>query len=185
MKDINNVVETLVNEINEIPEDHAVTYEVWALGYNEEGAVTDTELFFKEFTDPDVAIAYAKQLTLADIVFKADEENTNIEDMPEVTYLNIEVETVINDEDDEFIGGTMNIGTIFKKEFWIKEDVKLFEADYKLLDDGTLEVNSELLKGFDVKDQIKIFFVNNSADTLLTYQIIKKTEDKCYCDFIC
>ena len=185
MKDINILVDNLVKDIEEIPEDHTIIYEVWAIGYNGDGAVTDTELFFEDFSDPDSAVAYAKQLTLADIVFKADEENTNIEDIPEVTYLNIEVETVINDEDDEFIGGTMNIGTIFKKEFWIKEDVKLFEADYKLLDDGTLEVDSELLKGFDVKDQIKIFFVNNSADTLLTYQIIKKTEDKCYCDFIC
>lgn len=185
MKDINILVDNLAKEIEEIPEDHTIVYEVWAIGYNSEGAVTDTELFFKDFSDPDLAVAYAKQLTLADVVYKASEENTDIKSIPEVTYLSIEVETVINDEDDEFIGGTMNIGTVFRKELWIKADLQLSEQDYTLLEDGTLEVNGDLLKGFEVKDLVKVFFVDNSAETLLTYQVVKKDNNKCYCDFIC
>lgn len=108
---LNNIIE----DITEIPEDTPVTYEVWAIGYDSYGKVTDAELFTKKFTDPDEAINHAKQLTLADILQQAATDLDNIETLAEVAYISVEVETVVDDEE----CGSMNIGTIYKEELWI------------------------------------------------------------------
>jgi hypothetical protein len=183
MKNTNDMVNKLIEEIEDTTEDTAVTYEVWAIGYDGDRAVTDTEMFVKEFNDPDKAVEYAKQLTLADIVHIAS-ENDNGKDTDEVAYISVEVETVINDTDDEFIGGTMNIGTIFKKEIWFKEDLKLTEEDYTLLEDGTIKVSCDLMKGFEVDDIVRFLFVGNCTEVILNYKIISKVDDYYICEFI-
>jgi hypothetical protein len=38
---------------------------------------------------------------------------------PDTVYFSIEVETVIGDPDDED-GGTINIGTIYKRDLWLE-----------------------------------------------------------------
>jgi hypothetical protein len=179
MKNTNDMVNAIIEELEDISEDTAVTYEVWALGYDGNDAVTDTEMFIKEFSDPDKAVEYAKQLTLADIVHIAS-ENDNGKETGNVAYISVEVETVIDDEDE----GTMNVGTIYRKEVWLAEDIQLTENDYELLEDGTVKVSCDLMKAFNEGDTVKILFVGNCAESLLTYKIISKADNNYFCEFI-
>lgn len=199
VKDLMNneeLVKHITEDIEEIPEDSAVTYEVWAIGYDNDNEITDTEMFIKDFEDPDEAVEHAKQLTLADIVHQAAEEHTGVEPTADLAYISIEVETVIEDEEDE----TMNIGTIYKRDLWIdgeygsEEDfesvdpiVNLYAGDYAVSDDGMLKVSCKLLKDFNKNDYVQIVFIGESKYPM-TYKIMSKVvyEDGDYyhCEFI-
>jgi hypothetical protein len=108
------LLDNIVEDIEEIPEDTEVFYAVWALGYNKNNDVTDDEVLLGEFTDPDAAVEFAKDATLAQI-----NEMGFGEPDPDTVYFSIEVETVIGDPDDED-GGTINIGTIYKRDLWLE-----------------------------------------------------------------
>ena len=90
----------IAEDIDEIPEDTEVTYELWAIGYNADGAVTDTEMFIAEFKDPDAAIEFAEKVTMADIVHQAAEEHDGSAPAENVTYISLEIETVIDEDED-------------------------------------------------------------------------------------
>ena len=105
------LMESIVEDIDDIPEDSEVTYEVWALGYNEDEDCTDDEVLVGEFTDPDEAIAYAEKVNLEKI-----KELGYGEADPNTAYFSIEVETVVDDPEDE---GTMNLGSVYTRELWL------------------------------------------------------------------
>lgn len=188
----------IAEDVEDFDADTPVAYEVWALGYGENDMVTDAEMLIEEFTDPDLAIEKAKQLTLADIVYQAEDE-CDAEDLQVIKRISIEVETVIPDAEDE--EGTINIGTIFRKDILdiSAEDlpiepepyVDLYTKDYEILEDGMLKVRYEVLKEFNKNDIVKLFFKDEqTADyiPLLTYRIVSKAEyedgDYWLCDFI-
>ena len=188
MKYTNEMVNQLVCDIDEITEDSNPVYEVWAIGYDENNAVTDAEMLIKEFSDPDEAVKYAQQLTLADIVHMSAEEDNGVPPTGEVEYISVEVETVITD----FEGDSMNVGTVFKKELLIvdTDDCYYEEADdnttalatvpittdeYEILEDGTLRVNSKLLENVNVDDYVNFRFVDETPDLFLTYKILAKS----------
>lgn len=201
---INNeeFVQQIVEDITEIPEDTEVSYEVWASGYDFNDEITDTNTFMKDFKDPDEAIEYAKQLTLADIIEQdaKDRGDEKIKELDtEIAYISVEVETVIEDEDDS----TMNIGTIYKRDLCINnrysseedilepedeygEVVPVTSKDYKLLEDGSLEIGRDILKNFNKNDIVQIWFTDeNDCKSILTYKIISKTTaNKFICEFI-
>lgn len=188
----------IAEDIDEIPEDTEVTYELWAIGYNADGAVTDTEMFIAEFKDPDAAIELAKKVTMADIVHQAAEEHDGSTPAENVTYISLEVETVVDEDED----GTMNIGTIYKRELWIdgeygseedipepedeySEVVPVTAKDYRLLEDGSLEISCDILKNFNKNDMVQIWFTDEDHKSILTYKIISKTTgNKFICEFI-
>lgn len=186
----------IAEDLDEIPEDAEVTYELWAIGYNADGAVTDTEMFIAEFKDPDAAIEFAKKLTMADIVHQAAEEHDGSTPADNVTYISLEVETVVDEDED----GTMNIGTIYKRELWIdgeygdeedapedeySEVVPVTAKDYRLLEDGSLEIDCDILKNFNKNDMAQIWFTDEDHKSILTYKIISKTTGNKYiCEFI-
>lgn len=190
----------IAEDIDEIPEDTEVTYELWAIGYNADGAVTDTEMFIADFKNPDVAIEFAKKVTMADIVHQAAEEHDGSTPAENVTYISLEVETVVDEDED----GTMNIGTIYKRELWIdgeygseedipepedeySEVVPVTAKDYKLLEDGSLEISCDILKNFNKNDMVQIWFTDENKDyhPILTYKIISKTTGNKYiCEFV-
>ena len=136
MKDLNDIVNELVEDI-EMPEDIPVSYEVWAIGYDKEDQVTDAELLIATFEDPDQAVHYAKELTLADVVNLAAGDECDV--TTEVYSINIEVETVVPDSED----GSMNIGTVYKKTFELYEEL----PDYVVLsaDDFVLLANGDIM----------------------------------------
>lgn len=166
-------------------------YEVWAIGYDKEERIMDTELLLGSFTDPDAAVTYAKSLTLADIVQAASEADTGIEPDHEINYLRVEVETVVDAEDD----GTMNIGTVFYKDVPISEEtdepanafelntfVPVTAGDYRLREDGCLIVDAKLLTGYEVGDLVRICFKYEPIENpILTYKVLSKSEHSGHC----
>jgi hypothetical protein len=182
---MNNIVE----DIEDIPEDSEVSYEVWAIGYDADDAVTDVEVLVDEFENINAAIARAQELTLTEI----KELCQDCSEFDEVAYMSIEVETVAEDEDGEFF----NIGTIYSRDLWIDgeygfvEDAEptifIYSKDYELLEDGTLKVRRELLKDYNKNDRVKLCFAEEDSCSL-TYKIISKVEysdgDYYHLDFI-
>lgn len=139
----------------------AYTYEVWAMGYNADGDITDAELLLGTFEDPDAAVQYASIITFADIrkLDKTDEFFRTSD------LIHVEVETVVEDEE-----GSANVGTVFNKTIVVTvEDIRLEEDDYSILEDGTLKVACKLLRSFNKNDKVRIFFIKER--TMLTYKI--------------
>ena len=177
----------IAEDISDFSEDTEVTYELWAIGYTKKDELTDSELFMGTFNDPDEAVAVAEKLTLGDIVQQASGEVDDPESADSVDYLLIEVETVIEDPEEE---GTINIGTIYRREIWINpEDLRLENSDYEPLEDGTIKISCSLLKDFNIKDKFTVRFVEtNDGAALISYQIVSKVEypdgDYYICDFV-
>ena len=67
------------------------------------------------------------------------------------------------------------------------EVVQVTSKDYKLLDDGSLEIDCNVLKNFNKNDIVQIWFTDESDDyqSIFTYKIISKTTaNKFICEFI-
>jgi hypothetical protein len=180
----------ITEDLGEFADNAIVTYEVWAIGYDGEHRIMDADLFIDFFENPDDAVAKAKSLTLADIVYKAAEEDTGNEIDTNVAFISIEVETVIDDEE-----GTMNVGTIYKKEISLSDNstddndysivVPITSNDYTLLEDGSLEISCEILKDFNKNDMVQVWFVDEADKVIVTYKIISKTTaNKFICEFV-
>ena len=105
---MNNIVE----DIEEVPEDSEVTYEVWALGYAEDDTCTGSELLIGEFDDPDEAVECAKNFDFVDFSGLINFEHEAEQFFGRVARFSIEVETVVNDS----VDGSMNIGTVYRKD---------------------------------------------------------------------
>lgn len=169
------LMNSIVEDIEDIPEDSEVTYEVWALGYNDEDEPTDTEVFVGEFDNPDEAVACAEKVTVVAL------DEIGYEKLDKSTmYFSIEVETVVADPDDE---GTINIGTIYSRDLWIDDEygpeeddpiVAVTTGDYELLDDGTLKISCKLMRDFNKNDIIGIDFVNEPDAAVMFYKIMSK-----------
>jgi hypothetical protein len=191
-----DLMKYVTEDLEDFNEETPVTYEVWAIGYTADNKITDTDMLIGEFTDPDQAVEKAKTVTLADIVHQAAEEHDGSEPADDVAYISIEVETVVDDEEE----GTMNVGTIYKRELWIdgeygdeanipedeySEVIPVTTKDYKLLEDGSLEIDCEILKNFNKNDTVQIWFTDEDGKAILTYKIISKTTaNKFICEFV-
>lgn len=118
---INNkeLIKNIVEDLEDFDGEATVTYEVWAIGYDCDNEITDAELLLGSFEDPDKAVEHAKQITLADVVQLAATEYHGEDLADTIAYISVEVETVVENEND----GAVNIGTIYKKELWINEDI--------------------------------------------------------------
>lgn len=95
----------IVEDLDDIPEDTEVSYEVWAFRQTKDNTVS--EFLMNIFDNPDAAIKYAKTFELV----------TPDGAEPIYSHISLEVETVIADPDDED-GGTMNIGTIYQRDLY-------------------------------------------------------------------
>ena len=65
MENMNDIVNKLVEDM-ETPADVPVAYEVWAIGFDEDNDPTGAAMVLRTFTDPDQAVEYAKEVTLAE-----------------------------------------------------------------------------------------------------------------------
>lgn len=166
---VNLVTDETVKEILANLEDFDAkdaSYEVWAIGYDCDGEITDTELLLGTFENPDDAVQFAAIITWADIKAETDgaEEFVKTSDM-----ISIEVETVVDDGED----GTMNVGTIFAKSVCVfVEDIRISSKDYTIVEDNKLKVSCKLLKDFNKNDKVRVYFTEEK--TILTYKIISK-----------
>ena len=168
------VVENIMEDITDIPEDAEVVYSVWALGYDAEDDCTDAEFLIGEFENPDEAVACAEKVTLTSIT-----DEFGFDDLSDVAYFSIEVETVVTDPDSED-GGTMNIGSIYQRDLWVEDEnfvdsvVELTNKEYEVLKDGTLKISSKLLNDFNKNDCINIQFIDEENSWPLNYKIMSK-----------
>lgn len=179
------VVENIMEDITDIPEDAEVVYSVWALGYDAEEDCTDTEVLLGEFENPDEAVAFAEKITLDDVAKAFEEEymEMDADDAQEAinanAYFSIEVETVITDPDSED-GGTMNIGSIYQRNLLVEDEdlvdsvVELTNKEYEVLKDGGLKVNSKILKDYNKNDYVNIRFIDEENSWPLNYKIMSK-----------
>lgn len=174
---MNNIVE----DIEDIPEDSEVTYEVWALGYDKEDNITDVEFCLESFDTLDSAFTYLKSLTLEDVFMNycTCHDDTTNEDLVDVAYFTLEIETVANTFE-----GTTNLGTACQRDLWIDGEygsaddvdpiVELKNTDYAVLEDGGLKVSRKFLKDYNKNDYVNFRFVDEPESFVLRYKIISK-----------
>lgn len=174
---MNNIVE----DLDDIPEDAEVRYEVWALGSDLEYEPTEDEYLIGEFDNPDEAIKCAEEFTKE--TFYAEYEKPTD---PNTFHLSIEVETVVEDPEDED-GGTMNIGTVFQKTIYLTGHNDFIEPiyflhphnEYKILEDNTLKIKIKpFLNGVNKNDIIKVAICDTPESmlhpTVLKYKVVSK-----------
>ena len=184
MENMNDIVNKLVEDM-ETPADVPVAYEVWAVGYDEENNLTGASMVLRTFTDPDQAVEYSKDVTLAEVVNMAAEED--YDDLTAETHsISIEVETVVPSDDDDM---NMNVGTVYKRRIQIYEDtpefVELARKDYEILEDGNLQIPCTILKNYNKNDEFTALFVDEEQSWPITYKIISKTTSGHYiCEFV-
>lgn len=194
MKEINTVRDLMNDEelssyvtedLEDFDDTAVVTYAIWAIGYDADSCITDTEMYLGEFVDPDLAVEKAKALTLADIIHLAAEEDDS-EPNEDVAYVTIEVETVVDDEEE----GSMNVGTIFKKDIWLYEEpddeelIHVKDNEYVLDEDGNLIISCAQFNHLNKNDRIKVMYDDEDNTPVLTYTIKSKTTDnKFICEF--
>ena len=162
------LLENIVEDLEDFDENAEASYEVWTIGYDAEDCVTDVEVLVGEFTDLDEAINCAETLTADDV--KERYEGNNFDD---VAYFNIEIETVVDNEDED----TVNIGTVYQRELWLGEEddviVALNPSEYEVLKDNTLKVKREALLGFNKNDLVTVCLMGNELEAFpLVYKII-------------
>lgn len=194
MKEINTVRDLMNDEelssyvtedLEDFDDTAVVTYAIWAIGYDADSCITDTEMYLGEFVDPDLAVEKAKALTLADIIHLAAEDDDS-EPNEDVAYVTIEVETVVDDEEE----GSMNVGTIFKKDIWLYEEpddeelIHVKDNEYVLDEDGNLIISCDQFNHLNKNDRIKVMYDDEDNTPVLTYTIKSKTTDnKFICEF--
>jgi hypothetical protein len=174
---MNNIVE----DLEDLPEDAEVRYEVWALGSDLEYEPTEDEYLIGEFDNPDEAIKCAEEFT-KETFYTEYEKPTN----PDTFHISIEVETVVGDPEDED-GGTMNIGTVFQKTIYLTSHNDFIEPiyflmphnDYEVLEDNTLKIKCKpLLADVNKNDIIKVAICDTPEaalhPTVLKYKVVSK-----------
>jgi hypothetical protein len=174
---MNNIVE----DLEDLPEDAEVRYEVWALGSDLEYEPTEDEYLIGEFDNPDEAIKCAEEFT-KETFYTEYEKPIN----PNTFHISIEVETVVEDLEDED-GGTMNIGTVFQKTIYLTSHNDFIEPiyflmphnDYEVLEDNTLKIKRKpLLADVNKNDIIEVAICDTPEaalhPTVLKYKVVSK-----------
>ena len=180
---VNNeeLVNSIVEDIEDFDENTEVVYEVWAFGYDENDEITDAELCMFNSTDYKVAVNYAKTVELADVIHQAGNGPCANNKVVRIT---VEVETVVPVDDD-----LVNIGTIYSKTLWEvptydgpeeaeDEEVDVVyivnKSDYEILEDNTLKVSCDLLKCYNKNDTVFICLPHEDNDFVLAYKIMSR-----------
>lgn len=185
MQNINELVDMLVEDIDEIPEDCKGTYAVWAGGRDEEGNATCAEMLLAAFEYPNQAMHYAKNLTLADIVNIAADEDCDCEVTANAHSIAIGIDAIVNDED----GCAMSIGVVYERSIEIYEElpeyVPLTAEEYELLENGDIKVPCSVLNNYNKNDCFTAIFRDDNESYPMTYKIISKTTGDYYiCEFV-
>lgn len=167
------LMENIVEDLDDLPEETEVIYAVWAIGYDKDDEITDHEYLIREFNDLDEALTVADGFTLEKLIEEFGEQSDSA-----TAYFSIEVETVVADPADED-GCTMNLGTVYHRELQLdkveeEEIVTTCAGDYELLDDGTLKLKAEFMKGFNKNDIVRVKFIDEDDTYPLPYKIVSK-----------
>ena len=182
------IVNNLAESLDDIPQDPNAKYALWIVGLDDKEP--KTELFIYEFDTPEEAVAKAEDVNFRFIEEQIEKPVLYYCDINDITHFSVEVETVVPDFDDED-GGTMNIGTIYKRDLWLDGEygeydtgeeigldeepiIALLTSDYEILNDNTFKIRKELLKDFNKNDEVNIYFADNKDSDILRLKIMSK-----------
>lgn len=145
-----------------------VSFEVWVLGYNRFD-IANFEYLIGSFTNPDAAVDRASTLTVPDI---------DIEIPDEVSYFNIEVETVADG---------LNAGTVYRRQLENTKpavDLWINETDYDLTEEGNLKITCPKIKSFKIGYYINMSISGKPETKPILLKVIVKEDNFIICEFI-
>ena len=182
MNTINNDLINIDSEdISELMDnsDSCTHYQVWAIGRDEDNNVVEnTEFLLCDCDDPDTAVEYATSVTLADIIFLADHDGFEYEASVEpVSYIAVEVETVVDYDND-----SVNSGTIYRRLIDLSDAIALASDEYETFRNGNIQIPHDILGDYNEGDSITVIFDGISKP--ITYKIISQNEDGYICEFV-
>ena len=179
----------LVEDLDDLPEDSEVFYAVWAIGYDKEHEFTEDDHLIGEFEALDDAIEKAESVTLEGENIIAEYEAT--------AYFSIEVDTVVVDHNEEECS-TASVDTVYHRELWLDGEygsieevgldgdpiIAISASDYELLEDNTLKIKAEVLKDFNENDSVNIYFTDDADSDILECRIMSKDTEYCNCELV-
>ena len=177
----------LVEDLDDLPEDSEVFYAVWAIGYNKEKEFTEDDHLIGEFDALDDAIEKAEAVTL---------EGENIIADDETAYFSIDVDTVVVDHNEK--DSTAYVDTVYHRELWVDGEygsveevgldgdpiIAISACDYELLEDNTLKIKAEVLKDFNENDSVNIYFTDDKDSDILECRIMSRDTEYCNCELV-
>ena len=100
-------------DLDFLDENTEVVFEVYAFGYDKNYEIVDSTICLFNYTEPNEAIKFAKQVVLADVIDMVPYNPPDYAVVGRVSHITVEVETVV-----EIDGECVNIGTIYNRGIW-------------------------------------------------------------------
>ena len=181
------LMNSLVEDLEETVEDHEVFYSVWAIGYDKDYNFTEDDFLIGEFDSLDKAVACAEAFTL--------ETSENHPQRPDTSYISIEVDTVISCADGEDCG-TMTVNTVYHREVSLTGEpdketgldgdpiIAVTSNDCEILEDNTLKIRKEILSDFNKNDEVNIYFADDSDSDILRCKIVSDKDGYYFCELV-
>jgi hypothetical protein len=180
LEELNDLAEISVDDIT------GASYEVWAIGYDEDGVIIPSaEALLLRTGDPDAAAIFAEHLTIGDIIHltysDCADTSENADHNHAVAYLSIEVETAIS-QDGNF-ADLSYAGTIYKRKipFVAQPDIVLENStQYEPTEDG-IKISKKAFSEFKKDAVLDIAF---SVPDVISYKMLSEDDNWIYCEFI-
>ena len=100
-------------DITDLDENTEVVFEVYTFGYDKNYDIVDSTICLFNYTEPDEAIKFARQVVLADVIDMVPYNPPDCAVVGRVSHITVEVETVV-----EIDGEFVNIGSIYSRNLW-------------------------------------------------------------------
>ena len=176
------LINSLVEDIEEQVEDPEVFYSVWAVGYDKDDNVTDDDHLIGEFDNLDKAVACADGVQVNSIKPKHSD----------TAYFSIEVDTIVSCADGEDCV-SMNVDTVYHREVRFDEQETGLDGDpifaitedsYEILEDNTIKIRKEVLVGFNINDEVNIYFLDDKDSDILRCRIMYDKDNYYFCELV-
>ena len=181
-----NIDEEFIDELGDTPICEDLLYEVWAVGYDDTNIVINgSELLIDKFDNHSEAVDFADAVTFADVLNLSSEVDFDDKAF-DVTYINVEIETVVYDVDND---ETINVGTIYRRELTIdneqEEFIEITSDDYQIDTFGTMKVSGRVLGNRDLGEKVKFLFADEPEKPVLTYEVVFRSVDSVPPYYVC
>ena len=179
------LMNSLVEDLEEPVEDSEVFYSVWAIGYDKDDNFTEDDYLLGEFDNLDKAVAFADNFNLREFLKEHSPKSYT-------SYLSIEVDTTIGCASDED-SGTMNVDTVYHNEVSLVEEeigldgdviIAITKDSYEILEDNTIKIRKETLSGFNINDEVNIYFLDDKDSDILRCKLVSEKDNYYFCELV-
>lgn len=176
------LMDSLVEDLEEPTEDPEVFYSVWAIGYDKDYNFTDDDHLLGEFDNLDKAVTCADEVQVNSV--KPLRSDT--------AYFSIEVDTFVSCADGEDCG-SMNVDTVYHREVRVDEQeigldgdviIAITDDKYEILEDNTIKIDKEVLVGFNVNDEVNIYFLDDKDSDILRCKLVSEKDNYYFCELV-